>query len=371
LLVQVFVPWLNPASPTPLASPTPTTPTDNGWVQVGVPTITGVTEIIGALIGLATVALLLYTLLKTIEIAKANTEMARANAGALEEMREARHAQTAPYVIVYIEIYGHTIVNLVMENLGESVAENVSLTFVPPLDEEYIIGKKLPTFITDITPNLAPRQKMQRWLFQMADPLHKRVPAKYEVSVSYEGGIFNRTYKHIFKLDIESFLGTNEPEDARVKALNEGFKAITDASKETAKAIKETKDALDPHLIALAATSYQTKESFLNDSIGHFKALVRGLSADWRAWQAHKDPEKIVPAQFIEERLLLSAHAVMTLAPYLPIPNATLDDIRSLIFDIQVVAWKILYRWDGVEEQITEKIKELEKIADSLEDSVD
>ncbi len=371
MLFQFLNPWLNPVSPTPSPSPPAPVSTDNSWVQVGVPTITGVTEIISALIGLATVALLFYTLRKTIEIAQANTEMARANAGALDEMREARNAQTAPYVVVYIQIYGHTIVNLVMENLGESVAEDVSLTFTPSLKADQVFGKKLPAFITDVTPNLAPRQRMSRWLFQLADVVNKRVPAKYDVLVSYRGGIFNRSYNHLFKLDIESFLGTNEPEDARVRALNEGFKAITDATKETSKAIKETKDALDPHLTALASMSYQASESFLSDSVGHFKALVRGLSADWRAWQARKDPEDYLPAHLVEERLYLSAHAVMTLAPYLPISDTTLDHIRALMFDIQGVGWKIRYRLDGVEEQITEKIKQLEEIADSLENRMD
>jgi hypothetical protein len=184
------------------------------------------------LLGLVQVASLVFLVIyviKTVEIAQANRKAAEAtqkateatllsvklSEQAVEEMRSARDAQTAPYVVVYLDMDASGfIVRLVMENLGQTAAHDISLHFDPELDAALGVGQRSewPRFMTGVTPMLAPKQRIYTVLNSYPELVNSdAMKSSYTVSVSYHGGMSEdaqRTARTArFVLDFMSFYG--------------------------------------------------------------------------------------------------------------------------------------------------------------------
>ncbi len=82
---------------------------------------------------LTLIALIIYVI-KTSEIASATKESAKVSEGILQEMKETRDAEVAPYVVVHFQIDRTAdALYLVIKNIGKSIATNVKLNFRPEL----------------------------------------------------------------------------------------------------------------------------------------------------------------------------------------------------------------------------------------------
>jgi hypothetical protein len=82
------------------------------------------------------IALIVYVI-KTWEMATATRKAAEAAQSTLLEMREARDQETAPYVIAYFDVPNDTrSLDLVIKNIGKSMATNVTVSFDPQLKLE-------------------------------------------------------------------------------------------------------------------------------------------------------------------------------------------------------------------------------------------
>lgn len=372
--LQIYAAWIS-ADPSSAASlPPPSWSSLDFWIQVILPVALFAVQF------LSLIFLIVYVI-KTADIAKSNRKAAEATQQAAEatlasvrlseqtlaEMQATRDAQTSPYVIIYLEMKS-LIVDLVLENLGQTVARNIRLSFNPLLQS----SRPLPAFVDQETPSLAPKQKMSYTLNSFPELVNNpRLPSRYEVTVKYYGGILetDRQKERVekFILDVKSFWGTTVPQNKFVKTLDDGLGNITKSLEKTTEAIDEVKEGLDFGLTATAAMSYQIVGAASRDYVAYFKGLVRGLASDWRVWQARKGPDEFLPPQLLEQRFNLSAQAVVAVAPYLSIPDEKIDRIRLLLFDLQATGWNIRMRFDDMSDEVTEKLAELCAITDALE----
>lgn len=86
---------------------------------------------------LTLIALIVYTW-KTWTMASATRESARTSERTLQEMRNAREQEFAPYVVVFFSIpYGDVLMELVVKNIGRMPARDVRISFSPPLQNTH------------------------------------------------------------------------------------------------------------------------------------------------------------------------------------------------------------------------------------------
>jgi hypothetical protein len=163
-----------------------------------------------ALVQIASLIALVVYVVKTWHIASATKKAAEASEKSLQEMKEMRDQETAPYVIVYFEIASGTpFIYLVVKNTGRTIAKDIKMRFKPPLrtSSNNLEMEDMPMIKDGIT-SLAPRQEL-RTFFDSAISYYGRedLPLRITAKVSYSGGLQNseRTYEQT--LDLQSFKG--------------------------------------------------------------------------------------------------------------------------------------------------------------------
>lgn len=131
---------------------------------------------IGTLIGL------IVYVLKTWHMASATERAAKAASETVAEMQRARIEALAPRVLVYFSSPDSHLANIVIENLGQSTATDVRLTFVPPL-----VSSLQPSDLSFFsTPKvLPPRFRLVHLFDSWPQYFGKKLPERYDVTVTY------------------------------------------------------------------------------------------------------------------------------------------------------------------------------------------
>lgn len=144
-------------------------------------------------------------------IAKMTSQALDLSNNILTELRVTREAQTTPYVVVSLEVRD-TTVQLVMENLGQSLAREIALEWDPMPSNELLGGRTLAAFVTGTTPTLAPRQRLVAVLGSydavFANPARME---SYRVTVRYRGLSDTVQYQGTDILDFNSLAGMEFP----------------------------------------------------------------------------------------------------------------------------------------------------------------
>lgn len=105
----------------------------------------------------------------------------------VREARRAREDQIRPFVVVDIQpspVWGN-ILNLVVENIGATLARDVRLTFNPPLAtsiKDYAIGASV--LITEGIPALPPRRQVTAMFDISHDRVNTDLPMRYQATVA-------------------------------------------------------------------------------------------------------------------------------------------------------------------------------------------
>jgi len=165
---------------------------------------------------IAAVFIQLFTLLAVVlyvrdtrAMAIATRQSAEVSAKTLEEMKEARDQESAPYIMVYFDVpYGEWIIYLVVKNVGKGLAENIRLNFQPGLrtsDSEDRFEKL--ALIQRGIPNLPPGQEIRTLFDSSIAYMGSDLPRTYEVVVTYSGGISTAPRKSNQILDLAVFEG--------------------------------------------------------------------------------------------------------------------------------------------------------------------
>jgi hypothetical protein len=151
------------------------------------------------------------TALEAAEMAKLTEESVELSSKTLEEMRETRDAQIAPYVFAYFDqMKGQdpTKIFLVIKNAGGGQARDVRITFDPELQTNIYSLKHIQQ-LTKHIPSMPPGGEIRHAFaltvnyFNAQPPL----PMKYKVSTTFYGGVKKgeRVVEQVVSLD--AFIG--------------------------------------------------------------------------------------------------------------------------------------------------------------------
>jgi hypothetical protein len=127
------------------------------------------------------------------------------------EARKLREEQARPFVIVDFE--PGFLVYLTVENLGRTMARDISIDFDKPLESSLEGSREIdesPLFRQPI-PTLPPGKKIRVLFDQFNDRLDAKLPLAYEVTISYRGPTGNNPWEDTYRLDLGMYLGSQLP----------------------------------------------------------------------------------------------------------------------------------------------------------------
>jgi hypothetical protein len=155
---------------------------------------------------LSLISLIVYVI-KTWYMASATRKSAEAAEKTLQEMKEVRDQETAPYVIVYLDSpYGTSFIYLIVKNTGRTIAKNVRIAFNPSLrSSSNDIFDEMPMIKHGIA-SLAPGQEL-RTFFDSAISYYGRedLPLHITARISYCGGLKAGERSYEQTLDLQAF----------------------------------------------------------------------------------------------------------------------------------------------------------------------
>jgi len=180
-------------------------------------TIIEITSII--IQSLTLIALVIYVA-KTWEMASATRESARISELTLKEMRDARDQEIAPYVIAYFDVtMSENLLEFVIKNNGKSMATDIQIEFNPPFQApptssgaptyEELMKRLMPGGrIPSLPPNHEIRTVISSFLeYRQGTRFKDGLPGKYNISVTYHGGITDKPRKAEYISDIGMYDG--------------------------------------------------------------------------------------------------------------------------------------------------------------------
>ncbi|AIS30988.1 hypothetical protein [Methanobacterium formicicum] len=194
-------------------------------------------DIILAIIQIFTLIFLIIYVWKTYDMAVSTEKSAEVSKLTLQEMKETRDQEIAPYVVAYFEFENQTI-NLVIENVGKGLAKNVKIEFDPKLVNSFPDHDiNDVAFIKEGIGSMPPNYKIETFFDSAIDYYgNEEFPSKYNAKITYYGGL-NET-KRITKyiLDIGShyniLFSTKKGFNEVVKELERISKAQESINKE-------------------------------------------------------------------------------------------------------------------------------------------
>jgi hypothetical protein len=148
----------------------------------------------------------------------------------LNEAKELRESQTRPFVVIDLGSSAHTLFDLVVRNIGPTLARDVRFEFNPPIrsTDDSLDPNKLKMFREGIS-TLAPGKEI-RTLFEKGPARHESgLPDTYEVTVSYTDQTARREYEE--KIDLDFGLYWNRPTVTR-RDLHDLHKQLEAIAKE-------------------------------------------------------------------------------------------------------------------------------------------
>lgn len=163
-----------------------------------------------AIIGLVVQVVTLFFIIKyvrdTASMAKATRDSAKAAENTVQEMKEAREEEHAPFVVVYFD-YIHSryqSLYLVVENIGKSIARNIKFEFTPPLQVSQFNREQLEgnTLLKEGIKSLVPNYKIPIPFDYLMHYIRGQLPMEYMVKVIYQGNLSLPPVEFEYPLDL-------------------------------------------------------------------------------------------------------------------------------------------------------------------------
>lgn len=223
-------------------------------------------ETILLIVQIASLIGLIIYVVKTAEVAKETKKSARAMEKSIEEMVADRDQEFAPYIIVYFDAQTDSpIFDLVVKNTGKSIADNIKITFDPPLQtslKNYDISKL--SFIHQAIPAMPPGYELRSAFDRLETRLiSESLPKLYKVQVSYFGGLNQKLRRLEYVLDINTFQGILDTHASSFSDLNHTLEDIPvklDALKRVVELIPERNRGIQEELSRLVNKPDQNAE---------------------------------------------------------------------------------------------------------------
>lgn len=126
----------------------------------------------------------------------------------MREARELREAQTRPFVVIDLDSSAHTLFDLVVTNIGPTMARNVEFIFQPRAEttDKDLDPYKLKMFRDGIS-SLAPAKEIRALFDQGPRRINSDLPDTYEVTITYTDQSGKRHYEETVDLDFGLYWG--------------------------------------------------------------------------------------------------------------------------------------------------------------------
>ncbi len=192
----------------------------------------------------------------------------------LNEAKELREAQTRPFVVIDLGSSAQTLFDLVVKNIGPTLARDVRFEFDPPIQstDDDLDPNKVKMFREGIS-TLAPGKEI-RTLFEKGPERHKSdLPDTYAVTVAYTDQSGKRRYKETIDLDFGLYW--DRPTVVSRRDVHDLYKQLEAIAKE----IGKWRPNLGRGILAVTAADVEKRSA---------EALER--LEKHRASQAQRDP---------------------------------------------------------------------------------
>jgi hypothetical protein len=126
----------------------------------------------------------------------------------VSEARKLREEQARPFVIVDFE--PGFLVYLTVENLGRTMAREISIRFDKPLESSLSGARELdesPLFREPI-PTLPPGKKIRVLFDQFSGRMDAGLPLTYDVELRYQGPVGRKEWSDLYRPDLGMYLGS-------------------------------------------------------------------------------------------------------------------------------------------------------------------
>jgi len=154
---------------------------------------------------------LIVYVIKTWEIASATRDASLTSEKTLQEMKETREQENAPYIVVYIKnpIPYDTDLYLIVKNTGKSIAEDVKLEFTPRLRSSSELNSDVDinnlTFIKEGIRSMSPGYVITTYLGGATDYFkHTEFPLIYNVKISYVSSLNKKKIETYQTIDLSA-----------------------------------------------------------------------------------------------------------------------------------------------------------------------
>lgn len=187
---------------------------------------------------------LIVYVIKTWEIASATRDASLTSEKTLQEMKETREQENAPYIVVYIKnpIPYDTDLYLIVKNTGKSIAEDVKLDFTPRLRSSSELNSDVDinnlTFIKEGIRSMSPGYVITTYLGGATDYFkHSEFPLIYNVKISYTSSLNKKKIETYQTIDLSAMKDLQFVIKKDIHELVEKMDDITKAIKD----LKENK----------------------------------------------------------------------------------------------------------------------------------
>jgi hypothetical protein len=150
----------------------------------------------------------------------------------LQHARHAREATERPFVVVDFEhaTASRNLLNIVISNLGKSIARDVRFEFDPPLQSAAVKGENLAIFNRTI-PTLVPGKRVSLFFDSMLERHRlgsaEHLPDTFVVAVSYRGDLpGSKAYVDNLILDLSVLEGSTYIEERTIHDVAKELKEV-------------------------------------------------------------------------------------------------------------------------------------------------
>ena len=197
---------------------------------------------------IASLIFLIIYVVKTWEMASATRKAAEATEKSVLEMRETRDQETAPFVIAYFDVQTEAnLIYLVVKNIGRTVATQVKLTFTPELrsSNDNRLLKEVG-FIKNGIESMPPNYEIRTLVD--SSPAYfgkKELPLKYNVEITYYGGVESNQRTNNQQLDLSANKGVSYVRNKTMDNLVDEIEKLTREIREIRSSTSDIATALE------------------------------------------------------------------------------------------------------------------------------
>lgn len=152
----------------------------------------------------------------------------------LSQARELREEQAQPYVVVDLMLsdVSNRHINLVVENIGRTLARNVRLTFDPPLNSSKLkdeLDLSRTALMRHGIPTLPPGKRVQALFDEVDGRAKAQLPMEYKVKVDFRDSRNRSDHALEYILDLTHIYGLA---NIREYGVHDAAKALTKVATE-------------------------------------------------------------------------------------------------------------------------------------------